>query len=259
VQEAIMETFSSQEFGSVRIIEEDGKYLFCGIDVASALGYSKPRNAITAHCRYALKRGVPHPQAPDKLMEMVFIPEGDVYRLIAHSKLPSAERFESWVFDEVLPTIRKHGAYVTDNVLNNPDLLEKALNALKAEREKRAELEAKNAIQLGIIQEMEPKVSYYDIILRTKNAVPITLIAKDYGMSATRLNRILHSLDIQYRVGGTWMLYQKYAAEGYTVTHTYIVDQHTSRMHTCWTQKGRLFLYDLLCDNGIYPVMEGRE
>lgn len=254
-----METFSSQEFGSVRIIEEDGKYLFCGIDVASALGYSKPRNAITAHCRYALKRGVPHPQAPDKLMEMFFIPEGDVYRLIVQSKLPSAERFESWVFDEVLPTIRKHGAYVSDNVLNNPDLLEQALNALKAEREKRAELEAKNAIQLGIIQEMEPKVSYYDIILRTKNAVPITLIAKDYGMSATRLNRILHALDIQYRVGGTWMLYQKYAAEGYTVTHTYIVDQHTSRMHTCWTQKGRLFLYDLLCDNGIYPVMEGRE
>ena len=259
MQEAIMETFSSQEFGSVRIIEEDGKYLFCGIDVASALGYSKPRNAITAHCRYALKRGVPHPQAPDKLMEMFFIPEGDVYRLIVQSKLPSAERFESWVFDEVLPTIRKHGAYVTDTVLNNPDLLEQALNALKAEREKRAELEAKNAIQLGIIQEMEPKVSYYDIILRTKNAVPITLIAKDYGMSATRLNRILHALDIQYRVGGTWMLYQKYAAEGYTVTHTYIVDQHTSRMHTCWTQKGRLFLYDLLCDNGIYPVMEGRE
>lgn len=259
MQEAIMETFSSQEFGSVRIIEEDGKYLFCGIDVASALGYSKPRNAITAHCRYALKRGVPHPQAPDKLMEMFFIPEGDVYRLIVQSKLPSAERFESWVFDEVLPTIRKHGAYVTDTVLNNPDLLEQALNALKAEREKRAELEAKNAIQLGIIQEMEPKVSYYDIILRTKNAVPITLIAKDYGMSATRLNRILHALDIQYRVGGTWMLYQKYAAEGYTVTHTYIVDQHTSRMHTCWTQKGRLFLYDLLCDNGIYPVMEGRQ
>ena len=254
-----METFSRQEFGSVRIIEEDGKYLFCGIDVASALGYSKPRNAITAHCRYALKRGVPHPQAPDKLIEMIFIPEGDVYRLIVQSKLPSAERFESWVFDEVIPTIRKHGAYVTDTVLNNPDLLEQALNALKAEREKRAELEAKNAIQLGIIQEMEPKVSYYDIILRTKNAVPITLIAKDYGMSATRLNRILHALDIQYRVGGTWMLYQKYAAEGYTVTHTYIVDQHTSRMHTCWTQKGRLFLYDLLCDNGIYPVMEGRE
>ena len=254
-----METFSSQEFGSVRIIEEDGKYLFCGTDVAKSLGYDQPHKAISRHCRYGMKRTVPHPQAPDKLIKMIFIPEGDVYRLIVQSKLPSAERFESWVFDEVIPTIRKHGAYVTDTVLNNPDLLEQALNALKAEREKRAELEAKNAIQLDIIHEMEPKVSYYDIILQTKNAVPITLIAKDYGMSATRLNRILHSLDIQYRVGGTWMLYQKYAAEGYTVTHTYIVDQHTSRMHTCWTQKGRLFLYDLLCDNGIYPVMEGRE
>ena len=259
MQEAIMETFSSQEFGSVRIIEEDDKYLFCGTDVAKSLGYDQPHKAISRHCRYGMKRTVPHPQAPDKLIEMIFIPEGDVYRLIVQSKLPSAERFESWVFDEVIPAIRKHGVYVTDTVLNNPDLLEQALNALKAEREKRAELEAKNAIQLGIIQEMEPKVSYYDIILRTKNAVPITLIAKDYGMSATRLNRILHALDIQYRVGGTWMLYQKYAAEGYTVTHTYIVDQHTSRMHTCWTQKGRLFLYDLLCDNGIYPVMEGRE
>ena len=253
-----METFSSQEFGSVRIIEEDDKYLFCGVDIAKALGYTNPQKAVRDHCRYRTNRSVPHPQAPDKLIKMIFIPEGDVYRLIVQSKLPSAERFESWVFDEVIPTIRKHGAYVTDTVLNNPDLLEQALNALKAEREKRAELEAKNAIQLGIIQEMEPKVSYYDIILRTKNAVPITLIAKDYGMSATRLNRILHALDIQYRVGGTWMLYQKYAAEGYTVTHTYIVDQHTSRMHTCWTQKGRLFLYDLLCDNGIYPVMEGR-
>ena len=110
--------------------------------------------------------------------------------------------------------------------------------------------------RFGIIQEMEPKVSYYDIILRTKNAVPITLIAKDYGMSATQMNRILHALGIQYRVGGTWMLYQKYAGEGYTVTHTYIIDPRTSRMHTCWTQKGRLFLYDLLCDHGIYPVME---
>ena len=84
-------------------------------------------------------------------MEMFFIPEGDVYRLIVQSKLPSAERFESWVFDEVLPTIRKHGAYVTDTVLNNPDLLEQALNALKAEREKRAELEAKKAEALEML------------------------------------------------------------------------------------------------------------
>ena len=87
-------TFTNNEFGNVRIIEEDGKYLFCGLDVATALGYAKPRNAIAAHCRYALKRGVPHPQAKDREIEMIFIPEGDVYRLITRSKLPSAKRMQ---------------------------------------------------------------------------------------------------------------------------------------------------------------------
>ncbi len=250
---ATIQSFADSEFGTVRIIEENGKYLFCGMDIAKALGYANHRAALQQHCKGVVKRDA---LSHGGIQEFSFISEGDVYRLIVHSKLPSAERFEKWVFDEVLPAIRKHGAYATDELLQNPDLLEQALNALAAEHEKRTELEAKNEIQRGIIREMEPKVSYYDIILRTKNAVPITLIAKDYGMSATQMNRILHALGIQYRVGGTWMLYQKYAGEGYTVTHTYIIDQRTSRMHTCWTQKGRLFLYDLLCDHGIYPVME---
>ena len=250
---ATIQSFASSEFGTVRIIEENGKYLFCGMDIAKALGYANHRAALQQHCKGVVKRDA---LSHGGIQEFSFISEGDVYRLIVHSKLPSAERFEKWVFDEVLPAIRKHGAYATDELLQNPDLLEQALNALAAEHEKRTELEAKNEIQRGIIREMEPKVSYYDIILRTKNAVPITLIAKDYGMSATQMNRILHALGIQYRVGGTWMLYQKYAGEGYTVTHTYIIDQRTSRMHTCWTQKGRLFLYDLLCDHGIYPVTE---
>lgn len=250
---ATIQSFADSEFGTVRIIEENGKYLFCGMDIAKALGYANHRAALQQHCKGVVKRDA---LSHGGIQEFSFISEGDVYRLIVHSKLPSAERFEKWVFDEVLPAIRKHGAYATDELFKNPDLLEQALNALAAEHEKRTELEAKNEIQRGIIREMEPKVSYYDIILRTKNAVPITLIAKDYGMSATQMNRILHALGIQYRVGGTWMLYQKYAGEGYTVTHTYIIDQRTSRMHTCWTQKGRLFLYDLLCDHGIHPVME---
>ena len=250
---ATIQSFADSEFGTVRIIEENGKYLFCGMDIAKALGYANHRAALQQHCKGVVKRDA---LSHGGIQEFSFISEGDVYRLIVHSKLPSAERFEKWVFDEVLPSIRKHGAYATDELLQNPELLEQALNALAAEHEKRTELEEANAIQRGIIREMEPKASYYDIILRTKNAVPITLIAKDYGMSATQMNRILHALGIQYRVGGTWMLYQKYAGEGYTVTHTYIIDQRTSRMHTCWTQKGRLFLYDLLCDHGIYPVME---
>ena len=104
-----MEIFKNPEFGSIRVIEENGKYLFCGTDVAAALGYSNPRDAIIRHCRYVVKRDAPHPQSPDRKISMTFIPEGDLYRLIVHSKLPSAEQFERWVFDEVLPTIRKHG------------------------------------------------------------------------------------------------------------------------------------------------------
>ena len=112
-----IQVFKNEEFGQVRVIDDGGKTMFCGLDIAAALGYAKPRNAITAHCRYALKRGVPHPQASDNELEMLFIPEGDVYRLITHSKLPSAKKFERWVFDDVLPTIRRTGGYVDNDEL----------------------------------------------------------------------------------------------------------------------------------------------
>lgn len=105
--------FNNADFGEIRTLEENGTVLFCGTDVAKALGYSNPSKSVNDHCRYLTKRYVPHPQASDKTLEMLFIPEGDVYRLIARSKLPTAERFESWVFDEVLPSIRKTGEYVT--------------------------------------------------------------------------------------------------------------------------------------------------
>ena len=106
-----LEVFKNKEFGTVRTIEENGNVYFCGKDVATALGYEKPRNAIQAHCRGALKRGIP---TTSGMQTMSFIPEGDLYRLIAHSKLPKAEEFERWVFEEVLPTIRKTGGYVND-------------------------------------------------------------------------------------------------------------------------------------------------
>lgn len=108
---ADIQIFDSPEFGSIRTLDDNGKVLFCAADVAKALGYEKARNAIATHCRYALKRGVPHPQAPDKTIEMSFIPEGDVIRLITHSKLPAAEKFEGWVFDEVLPQVLRTGSY----------------------------------------------------------------------------------------------------------------------------------------------------
>lgn len=108
-----LQLIKSEQFGSVRTMEEDGKVIFCGSDVAKALGYARANDAISGHCRYTVKRRIPHPQAPNKTIEMYFIPEGDVYRLITHSKLPTAEQFERWVFDDVLPSIRKTGKYET--------------------------------------------------------------------------------------------------------------------------------------------------
>jgi anti-repressor protein len=167
-----MEVFNNEQFGSVRIIEEGDKYLFCGLDVAAALGYAKPRNAITVHCRCALKRGVPHPQAQNKEIEMIFIPEGDVYRLITHSKLPSAERFERWVFDEVLPTLRQTGSYV----LQRPDsyMIDDPI-----ERAKRWIEEAQERLALQAKVEADaPKVLFADAVATSKDSCLVGQLAK---------------------------------------------------------------------------------
>lgn len=133
-----LQVFKNSEFGEMRTVWEDGKPLFCGSDVAKSLGYAKPQNAIAAHCKGALKRSTP---TSGGKQEMSFIPEGDLYRLITHSKLPSAERFECWVFDEVLPSIRKYGIYATQQtieaMLQDPDTMIKTLQTLKEERNKR--------------------------------------------------------------------------------------------------------------------------
>lgn len=106
-----LQIFNNPDFGEIRTLEEDGKILFCAKDVAQALGYKDTTNAIKQHCRWVVKRHLPHPQSPEKTIEVNFIPEGDVYRLVASSNLPGAERFESWIFDEVVPSIRKTGGY----------------------------------------------------------------------------------------------------------------------------------------------------
>lgn len=238
--------FNNVEFGGIRTLDINDKLYFCGHDVAKALGYVKPQNAIDAHCRYAIKQGIPHPQTTGKTIEMLFIPEGDLYRLIANSKLPTAEKFEQWVFDEVLPSVRRHGLYAKEELLNNPDLFISVLRELKAEKERTKLLELENVQKKQIISELQPKASYYDLILQNKSLLPISKIAKDYGMSGKAFNKMLHELKIQFKQGTTWLLYQQYANQGYTQSKTYAIDADRSAMHTYWTQKGRLFLYDLL-------------
>lgn len=252
--------FENKRFGTVRTIEENGKVIFCGTDVASSLGYTNPQKAIKDHCK---KDGVTFRSVIDSLgrtQQAKFISEGNLYRLISHSKLPAAEQFEKWIFDEVLPSIRQHGLYATDQLLNDPDLAIAAFTALKKEREKAKALEERIAIQNQQIVEMKPKVSYYDLVLNCKDLVAISVIAKDYGWSAKRMNSYLKDKGVQFRQGSIWLLYQKYAELGYTSTKTHSYNGkdgtvHT-RPHTYWTQKGRLFIYSLLKTDGILPTIE---
>lgn len=263
---SIVEIFKNEEFGEIRTIQENGRVLFCGRDIALALGYSNTKDALARHCK---EDGVAFHDLIDNIgreQQAKFITEGNVYRLIVHSKLPSAEKFEKWVFDEVLPSIRKHGLYAADELLADPDLFISALQELKAERAKVKALTAENsekgkviAIQNQQITEMKPKETYYDVVLNCPDVVTISVVAKDYGWSARRMNEFLHEQGIQFKQSDVWLLYQKYAEYGYTCTKTISYDDNGVthvRPHTYWTQKGRLFLYDVLKNNGVLPMVE---
>jgi prophage antirepressor-like protein len=249
--------FNNVNFGVIRTIEQDGKAFFCGSDVTKALGYSNTADALRRHCKGVVKHDT---LTKGGMQTLSFISEGDLYRLIVNSKLPSAEEFEHWVFEDVLPSIRKHGLYAKEELLNNPDLFISALQELKAEKERVKLLELDNAKNRQIIGELKPKASYYDLILQNKSVIPISQIAKDYGMSGKAFNKLLHELGIQYKQSNTWLLYQGYADQGYTQSRTYAIDADRSAMHTYWTQKGRLFLYDLLKDErNLLPVIEHKQ
>ncbi|WP_147564910.1 phage antirepressor KilAC domain-containing protein [Clostridium tyrobutyricum] len=254
-----LQIFNNAEFGSIRTLVINDEPYFVGKDVAEILGYTNPQKAIRDHI-----------DEEDKTLNESFtvngtkgilINESGLYSLILSSKMPNAKKFKRWVTSEVLPTIRKHGVYAVDELLNDPDMLIAALTKLKVEREKTNALMARVAVQNQQIVEMKPKASYYDVVLNCKDLVAISVIAKDYGWSASRMNQYLHDKGIQYKQGNKiWLLYQKYAEMGYTSTktHSYPGSDGTmhTKVHTYWTQQGRLFIYGLLKADGILPTME---
>ena len=189
--------------------------------------------------------------------EATVITESGLYAVILRSDKPNAKEFRKWVTSEVLPAIRKHGAYATpqtiEQMINNPDFTIQLLTELKKERESVNLLAA-------TVKEYEPKASYYDKILKSKSLMNTTVIAQDYGMSAVAFNSKLHELRIQHKVGGQWILYSEHQGFGYVHSETFEfegMDGNTRvKMTTKWTQKGRLFLYDKLKQNGILPTIE---
>lgn len=254
-----LQVFQNAEFGSVRTATIDGEPYFVGKDVATILGYSNPRDAISKHVDDEDK-GVAKCDTLGGRQEILFINESGLYSLILRSQLPAAKRFKRWVTSKVLPAIRRHGMYATEELIANPDLAIAAFQALKAEREKRQALEEAVAVQAQQITELKPKATYYDVVLKCKDAVNISVIAKDYGWSAQRMNEYLHKKGVQYKQADIWLLYQKHSGCGYTKTNTHVYEdtcgrEHT-KVHTKWTQKGRLFIYEMLKADGIYPQIE---
>lgn len=251
-----LKIFNNIEFGEIRTIVVNGEPMFVGKDVATALGYSNPRDALSKHVD-SEDKGVAKCDTPGGKQSITVINESGLYSLILSSHLPSAKKFKHWITSEVIPSIRKNGLYAADELLNNPDLFIDVLQKLKLERENNKNLKLQIAKNNQIIGELKPKASYYDLILQNKSLMSITKIAKDYGMSGRAFNAILHELGVQFKQGNTWLLYSKYQNNGYTQSKTHAIDADRSVMHTYWTQKGRLFLYDLLKnEKGLLPLIE---
>jgi anti-repressor protein len=247
-----LRTFTNSEFGDVRTdVDENGKVLFCGNDVAKALGYTNVPDALKRHCRAIVKRDTP---ISGKMQGINFIPESDVYRLAFGSKLPSAERFTDWVTEEILPSIRKRGGYILNqDMLSNEELMARAvLLAQQTIADKTAQLQAANET-IGV---MAPKAAYYDNVLQSDNLLTVTQIAKCYGMTAAQLNTLLKRIGVQYKQGAQWLPYAEYADKDYIRIVTVLDGAGQARQQTKWTQTGRKFIYDELKEMGILPISE---
>ena len=254
-----LQIFENKEFGKIRTVEINNEPYFVGKDVADILGYSNTRDALSKHIDDEDKLTSQIATAGQN-RNVIVINESGLYSLILSSKLPTAKKFKRWVTSEVLPSIRKHGMYATDELIANPDIAIAAFQALKEEREQRQLLQFECNKQKQIIGELKPKADYTDIILQSKSLVTVTQIAKDYGMSGTAMNEMLHNYGVQYKQSGQWLLYSKYHNNGFTHSETVTITHSDGRtgtvMNTKWTQKGRLFIYNLLKSYGILPVIE---
>lgn len=241
--------FESDEFGRVRVIEENGRALFCGTDVAKALGYVRPRNAVNAHCKGALKRGS---LTDGGVQELTFIPEGDVYRLITHSRLPGAERFEKWVFDEVLPAIRKTGGYLTPSLLEqaagDPAVLLAFAGQLLAEHEQSARLRRQ-------VEAMRPKADFYDAFVRTEDCTNLRATAKELAMGERAFCRFLTEAGFLYRCPAGYLLpYSKPSNAGLFQVKDFWKNGRFGQQ-TVITPEGKAYLRSLLglgCQLSLY-------
>lgn len=252
-----MRIFENEQFGKVRTVIKNGEPWFVAADVCRALEIDRSQSRRLDED----EKGVYSIHTPGGAQDVTIVNEPGLYSLVLRSRKPEAKAFKRWITHEVIPSIRKTGGYIAgENQMSDDELVARALLMLKKKLEARnleldqarGEIREKDAQ----IQRLAPKASYCDLVLQAKEAVPISLIAKDYGMSARTLNAMLHDMRIQYKVDDVWLLYQPLTKKGYTKSVTYLTDSGVLAMRTLWTQKGRMFLYEKLKEKGILPEME---
>lgn len=238
---------------------EGEEVLFSAEQVAKSLGFTQTKNR-----KEYIRWETISKYLSQQVGKLDFISEPMVYKLAFKANNAVSEKFTDWLAVEVLPTIRKHGAYMTNEViektLTSPDFIIQLATKLKDEQEARLELEKENS-QLSLdLAEATEKTRYLDSILDSPDELIVKQIAQDYGISAVKFNQILNKLRIQYKQNNQWILYSKFQGKGYIKSRTFNYigsdkKQHT-RINTCWTQKGREFLYRKLKKAGYLPVVE---
>lgn len=245
-----LQIFANEKFGSVRIIEENGKVLFCGSDVAKALGYAVPRKALFDHCKGVLKRNT---LTNGGEQEMSFIPEGDVYRLITHSKLPEAERFEVWLFETVLPSIRKHGGYISgEEHMNDDELLAQAVLVAQRKLEERtAQLDAANKK----IEKLEPKAAYFDTVASADGSTSFRETAKLFKVGEKTFTKFIEESNFCYRDSHKRLIpYAERQKSGWFEVKEVTITTSTGIKTTIYTKitpKGRTEIFKRLQTAGI--------
>ena len=247
-----VQIFSNPEYGDVRIVDSNGEPLFVGRDVAVALGYAKPENALAKHVPDKYKK-VSRIATPGGEQNMTLINEEGFYKLVMRSKLPNAEKFSDWVCEEVLPSIRKTGFYINPNGQINPDLLIKIGNDMK-------QLQTERDAALAKVIELQPKADYCEKVLESKEHLTSELIAKEYGECAHWLHETLINYNVMYmrRRGKKCYYYMKapYDKGGYRDSETVTLERGRTVVSHYWTQKGRHFVYHFLKKRGILPLAE---
>lgn len=236
-----IQIFNHPDFGEVRTITEDGNVLFCGSDVAKALGYAVPRKALFDHCKGVLKRNILTNGGEQGIS---FIPESDLYRLVFRSKLPSAEKFTDWVTSEVLPSIRKHGAYMTPETLQaailNPDTMIQLCQQLKAEQDKNRALEIANSRLAVDNQIMQPKADYFDELVERNTLTNFRETAKELGIPPKKFVDFLLNKKYIYRdKKGKLLPYEAKNNGLFEVKETFNEKTQWSGSQTLVTPKGR--------------------